>query len=234
MTQRPAGVMGASRLENLGRRYKTDKMHSAHGYLSLYSILFSHLTDTVVNLTEIGLFNGASALMWTDFFPRAHIFGIEKAPSDVLRERLQARIDAGRITLLQCDSTDPQKMHQLFAKETMDIIIDDGAHDGRSQQITLASLWYAVRPGGLYIIEDVLFDHRHRMTSGCGEPSFIFHRGDSYGNVTREILRQHDVFVADTLTANFNSRWWSERTVCDGHDSHAIVIRKRETIESGD
>ncbi len=36
-----------------------------------------------------------------------------------------------------------------------DLIIDDGSHRGDHQQITLESLWPTLKPGGMYVIEDL-------------------------------------------------------------------------------
>lgn len=38
----------------------------------------------------------------------------------------------------------------------MDVVIDDGDHSPQGQQATLRRMWRFVRPGGLYIIEDVM------------------------------------------------------------------------------
>ena len=41
---------------------------------------------------------------------------------------------------------------------TFDVIVDDGDHSWGSQQRTLLALWPRLRVGGLYFIEDVLWD----------------------------------------------------------------------------
>ena len=43
----------------------------------------------------------------------------------------------------------------LIAREPWDIIIDDGSHVPYHQVFSFFSLWKAVVPGGLYVIEDV-------------------------------------------------------------------------------
>lgn len=35
------------------------------------------------------------------------------------------------------------------------MIIDDGYHASKHQQITLVSLWETLKPGGIYVIEDL-------------------------------------------------------------------------------
>ena len=39
----------------------------------------------------------------------------------------------------------------------MDVIIDDGSHVGRMQLEAFRSLWPHLAPGGVYIVEDLMF-----------------------------------------------------------------------------
>ena len=228
-----------TRLEQLGRRYNTDKIQSSHGYLALYSMLFGRMTDNVANMTEVGLEHGGSAMMWMDFFPKAHLYGIDIDPSPALRKRLQRRIGEGRMTLLKLDSTLPSA--RIFSPLSMDIVLDDGAHSAETQQATLVNLWPAVRPGGFYLVEDVLVDYATlpprnaslRKLRRHAQPSFV-HLPTKYREQSLEILRRNDVFVADTLSANVASQRWHDGVTERVHDSHVVVIHRRETIEDGD
>lgn len=40
-----------------------------------------------------------------------------------------------------------------------DIIIDDGSHVGRMQLEAFESLWPHLAPGGVYIVEDLMFGY---------------------------------------------------------------------------
>lgn len=244
-----------SRLEALGRKYVTDKDQYSHGYLALYNILFSQIASGVVNMTEVGLQTGGSALMWMDYFPNAHLYGVDIHTPPALRQRLGPKIAEGRMTLLQHDSTEcvrmcgsvcecvsPLASEGRFAEGSMDIVLDDGAHTEATQQATLVNLWPFVRPGGYYLVEDVLVDYDHtelgemdsetgRKHRGPATPSFVHYRG-RYHQQTLEILRRNDVFIADTLSANVGGRSWRDGVTERVHDSHVVVICKREGRES--
>ena len=88
-------------LEELAYYYRTDKAHDDHKYTDVYGALLTPLRATVLNLTEIGIFTGASVQVWHDFFPRARIFGMDLNLGLVhpaSRRMLQA---LPRVTLLQ-------------------------------------------------------------------------------------------------------------------------------------
>ena len=88
-------------LEELAYYYRTDKAHDDHKYTDVYGALLTPLRATVLNLTEIGIFTGASVQVWHDFFPRARIFGMDLnlgLMHPASRRMLQA---LPRVTLLQ-------------------------------------------------------------------------------------------------------------------------------------
>ena len=62
-------------LDDLGRHHGTEKVRKFHGYTSLYAMLLG-ARRALSGITEVGVFKGASALMWTDFFPNARTIGV--------------------------------------------------------------------------------------------------------------------------------------------------------------
>eukprot|EP01062_Namystynia_karyoxenos_P061054 TRINITY_DN5296_c0_g1_i2.p1 TRINITY_DN5296_c0_g1~~TRINITY_DN5296_c0_g1_i2.p1 ORF type:complete len:427 (+),score=46.01 TRINITY_DN5296_c0_g1_i2:78-1358(+) len=48
-----------------------------------------------------------------------------------------------------------QRVRDAVGPRGLDIIVDDGSHDSDHQIRTLHGLWPALRPGGLYVIEDL-------------------------------------------------------------------------------
>ena len=72
-------------LPELARLHGSDKL--AHGFAAFYE---QHLRDrrrAVRRVLEIGGLDGASLLMWRDYFPRAEIHGVDvKLPEDEVTE----------------------------------------------------------------------------------------------------------------------------------------------------
>jgi len=148
--------------------YGSDK--DTNGYSSLYASLFTHLRDAPISLLEVGVGTmvegaassmrgymaddyqpGASLRAWRDWFKNGSIHGMDVQPDCLFTEE--------RITTHHCDST--QEFHvrawrQLNPTLEFDVIVDDGSHWDRHQLATLKHLWPLVKPGGYYVIEDVV------------------------------------------------------------------------------
>ena len=74
-------------------------------------------------------------------------------------EKQHASYAAQGITLHVGDQSSAADLERVYAEAggaPFDLIIDDGSHRFLDQQATLHVLWPRVRPGGFYIVEDVL------------------------------------------------------------------------------
>jgi hypothetical protein len=147
---------GADRLTGLARKYKTDKGPDAvgsqrpgHFYTEVYEKFFSPLTNETRKVCEIGIETGASLRMWRDYFPRAVIYGIDIVDS--------SRLDSERIRTFVADQADRAQLARFitFAGSDFDLVVDDGGHSMRQQQVSFGYLFSRVKPGGYYVIEDV-------------------------------------------------------------------------------
>lgn len=133
-------------LEELAAKYNTDKFD--HGYMPHYQ---EHLPTTCRSLLEIGAAEGASALMWREFYPDCdiHILDLFLNPDFVsvkwCRERffVPHQGDQGSLKVLAA------------IQEQFDVIIDDGSHRADHQLISFKHLFFNnLVSGGLYAIED--------------------------------------------------------------------------------
>ena len=120
----------------------------------------------------------------------------------------------------------------------MDLVIDDGSHTREGNSRTISALWRLVRPGGLYVIEDVSTGADTRGKYGAGGHNdrsgfaSIVHAPD---DILRDVYNNNDVFFADTLVGvDFEKNAWIKQSIKTrwihdkvDHNGHLIVIRKR-------
>lgn len=224
-------------LHELADRFGTDKsLRAGHGYVSAYSMLLEpHRLDRL-NVTEVGVLTGSSILMWASYFPRAEVWGLDIALQPVAKHRCK---NESRIHLHAADSQSEKTPAKLgLADESMDLVIDDGDHSREGNSLTAAALWPLVRPGGLYVIEDVATgaDQRGKQGHGGGnDPSgwaSVVHHPTP---VLRDIYDNNDVFFADTMVGtDFEHSAFARQQIMHhwmkdavNHNGHLVVIRKR-------
>jgi predicted O-methyltransferase YrrM len=109
--------------------------------------------SSMLNYALPGYKPGGSLRAWRDFFPNGNILG-----ADI---QWDTQFSEDRITTIIADSGNREELDRKLGDErTFDIIIDDGWHWDENQVKTMRNLWHRVRPGGYYIIEDILTDAR--------------------------------------------------------------------------
>jgi hypothetical protein len=89
-----------------------------------------------------------SLQLWADYFPQTTIVGfdIDDFPPST----------DPRIRIFRGDQGRPADLQQVLAAHPrLDIVIDDGSHASYHQQVSLQTLWSALAPRGLYVIEDL-------------------------------------------------------------------------------
>jgi SAM-dependent methyltransferase len=129
--------------------YDTDK--TASGYLREYDRLFAELVDQPIRLLELGVRTGGSLQLWRDYFPAAHIVGIDIEPPPGLDLGERVTILRGR----QEDAAFLRAMARTHAPQGFDVIIDDASHYAALTRAAFDALFDDhLRPGGLYVIED--------------------------------------------------------------------------------
>ncbi|KAG8157639.1 hypothetical protein KVR01_012681 [Diaporthe batatas] len=113
----------------------TDKV-DPHHYEDMYEVYFPPLRHKKLKMLEIGLGcdmaygPGASYYTWLEYFPNVELYFLEY-DADLL-----------------------EKFMKEHGKD-FDIIIDDGGHTMVQQITSLKYLWKAIKPGGLYFVEDL-------------------------------------------------------------------------------
>ncbi|GAA3507443.1 class I SAM-dependent methyltransferase [Streptomyces showdoensis] len=141
-------------LGELSIRYGSDKWASFHWYTAHYERHFARYRDRPVRILEIGIggfeddLGGGSLKMWKRFFPRGEVFGLDLYDKTALTEP--------RITALVGDQNDPEYLTAMAREHgPFDLVIDDGSHVNEHVRTSFRTLFPLVRPGGLYVIEDL-------------------------------------------------------------------------------
>lgn len=134
--------------QSVDNHYGTDK-NTSHSYGELYDTLFATYRDTATRMLEIGVFSGASAQVWTEYFPHVHVDGI-----DITLSKVRFGKENPRITFYEMDGT-TEETRDAFAGKIYDIIIDDGSHLPHHQIESFRLFASLLAPGGVYVIEDI-------------------------------------------------------------------------------
>jgi hypothetical protein len=161
----------SSTIKELLDREGTDK---GKWYGGLYDVLLQPHRRTIACVVEVGIGTmipgaassmvgwgaknyrpGASLRAWRDFLPNAEVYGVDVAPDTQFSGE-------ARIKTFICDSTDAGQVTAFFARiapAIPDVIVDDGLHKLAAQTKTLRNFLPFLRPGGLYVLEDVSPEH---------------------------------------------------------------------------
>lgn len=206
-------------LDSLALKYGTDKSSAVHNYTRHYEKYFEPLRDKPLKVLEIGVQEGKSLKMWQDYFPRAEILGLDiKDCSESFDER---------ISILVGNQGNKRHLLQVAELGPFDIIIDDGSHINKDMLLTFDTLFPALKPGGLYVVEDL---HTCYWGRGFGRPKFI----KRLKNLLDEVNSGGKSGLADKdkdhmeggFMRNKAMTWW-ERTVEFIHLYRSIVFIKR-------
>jgi hypothetical protein len=156
--------------------YGSDKGNGWHNFTTVYNRLFANRRNDRLRIFELGLGTnnpnlvssmgvngkpGASLRGWRQLFPHAAVYG-----ADIDRDIL---FEDDRIKTFYCDQLDESAIRNLWSQPElqggMDIIIDDGLHTFEGNLSFMDSSLDQLRPGGTYIVEDILNDTLPRWRS---------------------------------------------------------------------
>jgi len=161
-------------LDELAIKYDADKAISklngdltGHGYAPIYDRFFTPFRDAPIKIIEIGVAGGPSIQMWLEYFPNAQVFGLDIVKDTNPWNTPEAKTHS-RYTFMQGNQSDKTMWECYFANagKDFDVAIDDGSHMSGDIITAFESLWPAVKPGGLYCVED--------LAVGCTPGSVFF------------------------------------------------------------
>lgn len=203
-------------LDEIGLRAGTDKASKGHNYLHFYDRYLSHLRYEPITLVEAGIGGyefpdrgGESLRMWRKYFEHDHasIVGF-----DVYEKKLN--IPGTRIHQISQD--DEAKLNFIIgAYGPIDVFIDDASHINPLSIRTFELMFPKVKPGGVYIWEDIHTSYWYENYKGWPDPA-----APLYGKETAATFlhRLQDGLQVDTLENEYREQW-------DGHIEEMHFMR---------
>ena len=158
----------STELCEIGSKYDTSKsplrnsntdLISCRPYTIFYNDFFIKQRNEKLQLAEIGISNGGSLLMWSEFFNNSKIYGFEYNNQliDKLNDKLKDKVNNNNIFLSEIDVRYQTKISKKFnnINEKFDIIIDNSTHKFEDQIRLIKNIYHFLKPGGVIIIEDI-------------------------------------------------------------------------------
>jgi 8-demethyl-8-alpha-L-rhamnosyltetracenomycin-C 2'-O-methyltransferase len=159
-------------LKILMNRSGTDKFFTHH-YDEEYARHFESLRDKTLTLLEIGVGGygspkrgGDSLKVWRDYFEFATIVGLDNETKNLKL--------GDRVTICRGSQSDAECLTSLNSERgPFDIIIDDGSHRPEDQFTSFTTLFPLMKPGGIYVIEDLETSYRPAYGGDPNAPQTI-------------------------------------------------------------
>ena len=146
----------------------------AHGYGKFYESYFKKFKDKELNILEIGSFFGNASASFFFYFKNSFLYA-----ADIYTDLF--RYHSKRMQNFYVNSSEEKSIQEniISKKIEFDIIIEDAGHSLKDQIISLFLLFKKLKPGGLFIVEELDFpDTRRDMNLNNEKPTL------------REILNQ--------------------------------------------
>jgi hypothetical protein len=221
-------------------------VHKWVHYFDAYHRHLARYRGRRVTVVEFGVNVGGSAQMWREYLgPRATLYGVDN-------DRRCKRWQTDWYKVFIGDQADRSFLRRLAKKiGPIDVLIDDGGHYPHQQIATFEELYPLVKPGGVYLIEDLHTSYIPKYDGGLGRPgTFIeyakplidqlnaFHsrepgfQPDDFTRSTRS-MHVYDsiiVFEKDVVTKPYAER---RGTICWEPGSYELELSPASRARSG-
>jgi hypothetical protein len=136
-------------------------------YLEIYWQLFAPIRENDVDVLEIGIQNGGSLEIWAKLFPKAkNLIGFDVHP-----KCKDLTFSDPRIKVFVEDAADIEA--GILVRETssnLGVVIDDGSHISRDIIRSFLIFFPQLKPGGIYVIEDLHASYWSDWQGGISHP----------------------------------------------------------------
>ena len=141
-------------LEEIVDNSRTDK-NTWHSYLPLYQNLLISKKETAKNILEVGICQGGSIKLWSDFFTNAKVYGLDIIKDEDIWEGIKNKENI--IIHASTDAYNPYFFVDNFLNKNIkfDFMLDDGPHTLVSMLGFIKLYSNIMTDDGILIIEDV-------------------------------------------------------------------------------
>lgn len=155
-------------LESLYARHAGKVSDTWSAYLREYDRILSIYRDRAINLLEIGVQNGGSLEIWSEYFHNAKaIVGCDINPACD-----QLRFDDARVVLICGDANSDESERRIVEHAPwLDIVIDDGSHRSSDIVKSFARYFPRLRDGGVFLVEDLHCSYWSEFEGGLFHPA---------------------------------------------------------------
>ncbi len=162
-------------------------------YFRVYERYFASFRGKSFTMLEIGISQGGSLDVWRDYFgPQALIIGVDIDPRCKCYENGKTQVRIGS----QEDREFLGTLVQEFGG--FDVVIDDGGHTMAQQINTFEVLYPAVRPGGIFLVEDVHTSYHTPYGGGLRrEGTFIEYAKQKIDDLNGFHINPHPQFYSE-------------------------------------
>lgn len=204
-------------LYDLSIKYKLDKniASGCHNYIPGYTTIFEDIRYNVKTILEIGIGSiengqmggvipygyktGNSLKCWSEYFTNAKIIGIDIYSHNEL--------NTDRIITFVADQNNGVDLQNVInnIQTDLDVIIDDGSHQGEHQVFSFLFLNKFLSKTGIYVIEDVQPQNINQF-------------------ITLEIFPEEYI---EYIKENFDIEYFDTRNTINRSDDFMIVFKRK-------
>ena len=131
-------------------KYVTNKEYTQHFISQGYDSIFNNYDNSKnYNILEIGVYEGQSISLLSDYFSNSFVTGIENN-----LENLKIPLKGRNYEILNKDAYCMDTLNYFDFK--FDIIIDDGSHKPEHMEFCVSEYYKILNEGGILIVEDII------------------------------------------------------------------------------
>lgn len=136
-------------------------------YLREYDRIFNPYRNQSISMLEIGIQNGGSLEIWSQYFPHAEkIIGCDINP-----DCGNLRYDDPRVVVIVGDANLVETQEKIINHSaSFDLIIDDGSHTSGDIVKAFANYFPTLNEGGLFVVEDLHCSYWKEFEGGIFYP----------------------------------------------------------------